>query len=393
MAFVRKRGATWYACWVDDVGAQRQMATSAQTKRECQRLAEDLERKAERVRLGLDEAVPDPVQLCEVAQKYLALVTAKQRSHKSTEGRIRLHILPTLGDKFVHQIRPVDIEELLANLEVKGYSAAQRRHVRTHLGAMLDFARDRMKVLHKENPVDAVPQVELPEREIFVLTLEQRDRLLAAAGDWRFLLMFAALTGLRKGELCGLRWEDIDVGARLVTVKKSYDGPTKNKKTRYVPIHTALIAELELRRREATTTLVFPRENGGMRTRNWKPQKMLRAALKRAELVLGYRATCRRKKCRYTAEQLAPTKGVGDCPKCGFALWPVAVPIPATLKHLRSTYGTLAYEATGDLRFAQDTLGHKDEETTTAHYAKQRALHLVRQVDRLQVPASSLPSD
>ena len=54
MASVFQRGATWYARVKDSTGRWRNLATEARTKTEARRLADDLARRAERVRLGLE---------------------------------------------------------------------------------------------------------------------------------------------------------------------------------------------------------------------------------------------------------------------------------------------------------------------------------------------------
>jgi integrase len=389
VAFVRQRGSVWYVGWTDETGRQVQRATKARTKTEARRLADELERKAERVRLGLEDAAPDPVTLAEVARNYLSLVTAGQRSHQSTEGRIRLHILPALGARPIHAIRPVEIEALLAQMERDGYAASTRRHVRVHLRAMFEFARRRMRVLRRENPVDAVPQVMVTKRSPRFLTIPQAEALLGAAEGWRLLLLAAVLTGLRKGELCGLRWEDVDLERRIVTVRRSYDhDTTKGGRERVVAIALRLLADLEAARRTAASPWVFPGPTGEMR-RHFDPSKMLAAALKRAGLVEGYRMTCRRQDCRHVEPELAPVKARVECPECRFLLWPVAVPMRLTFKDLRSTFGTLGYEATGDIRFIQASLGHADVRTTEGHYAALQAAHLLTQTDRMRLGAVS----
>lgn len=52
---------------------------------------------------------------------------------------------------------------------------------------------------------------------------------------WPVLL--AGYTGMRKGEVFGLRWEDMDFDSKIITVSRSYNGPTKNGKTRIIPMH------------------------------------------------------------------------------------------------------------------------------------------------------------
>jgi integrase len=56
---------------------------------------------------------------------------------------------------------------------------------------------------------------------------------------WRMIL-FTLHTGVRKGEMFGLRWEDVDFLEGRIRITRSYDGPTKTGKPRVIPISTAL---------------------------------------------------------------------------------------------------------------------------------------------------------
>jgi integrase len=49
---------------------------------------------------------------------------------------------------------------------------------------------------------------------------------------------------MRAGELAALEWPDIDFERRLITVQRSFDGPTKSDRVRYVPILTPLLSIL-----------------------------------------------------------------------------------------------------------------------------------------------------
>ena len=57
-------------------------------------------------------------------------------------------------------------------------------------------------------------------------------------------MVIALFSGMRKGEVMGLRWGDIDFKRNLITIRRSYDGPTKNGKTRLIPLHPRLQSEL-----------------------------------------------------------------------------------------------------------------------------------------------------
>ena len=58
--------------------------------------------------------------------------------------------------------------------------------------------------------------------------------------EWFALFAFLLLTGARRGEAAGLRWDDVDLTRRVVVIRRSYDAPPKSGKARTVPITTEL---------------------------------------------------------------------------------------------------------------------------------------------------------
>lgn len=78
--------------------------------------------------------------------------------------------------------------------------------------------------------------------EAKALTKEQSMLLLEAChGDEIYLPVLLALhTGMRRGEVFGLKWADVDIFKGEIKVHRSYDGPTKNGKSRVVPISLRL---------------------------------------------------------------------------------------------------------------------------------------------------------
>jgi len=86
-------------------------------------------------------------------------------------------------------------------------------------------------------------------------------RLLAnTPPEWFPLFAFLVLTGARRGEAAGLRWEDVDLTSRLVTIRRSYQAPPKSGRARTVPISAELAAILARQRMRSATpaALVFP---------------------------------------------------------------------------------------------------------------------------------------
>jgi integrase len=76
---------------------------------------------------------------------------------------------------------------------------------------------------------------------------------------WRCLFAAALYTGMRKGELLGLRKEDVDLAARLITIRRSHDrDTTKGGHADAVPIAVELAPYLEVAMAESRTDLVSP---------------------------------------------------------------------------------------------------------------------------------------
>ena len=80
------------------------------------------------------------------------------------------------------------------------------------------------------------------DTEAKALTKEQAMLLLEETkGSELYLPVILALhTGMRRGEVFGLKWADVDIFQGTIKVQRSYNGPTKNGKTRLVPISLTL---------------------------------------------------------------------------------------------------------------------------------------------------------
>ncbi len=97
---------------------------------------------------------------------------------------------------------------------------------------------------------------------------EEVDALLAVASEWQPLFLVGFRTGLRIGEIVGLRWSDVDLAAKQVVIRQAFqrrDGQdlmqtTKSGRVRPVPLTRDTVAALEALPRSAG--LVFPGENG-----------------------------------------------------------------------------------------------------------------------------------
>jgi hypothetical protein len=115
-------------------------------------------------------------------------------------------------------------------------------------------------------------------------------------------------------------------------VAHSYDrSTTKNQREEAVPVATELVPFLELAMDTSPSELVFPKPDGSMMREDVNTELVLRRALGRAGIVLGYEHVCRRKNCGHKAT--AADGELRRCPCCNMKLWPKALvrPIRSTI--------------------------------------------------------------
>ena len=183
-------------------------------------------------------------------------------------GYIENHIRPCLGEKRISQIKAVDIQRFYDMLSRKLASGTVRRIHTTLHGILKAAAQAR---LIPRNPVEEVTPPKFSYQEKKVLTAEQVDRLLEAIQKdslWHDLFYTELTTGLRRGELCGLRWEDFDAASgslkvcRTVRREKGKGLTTGDTKTyagtRTITLPPSLAALLKERKRAAKTAWIFP---------------------------------------------------------------------------------------------------------------------------------------
>ena len=135
---------------------------------------------------------------------------------RAYETNVRNHVRPALGSVKLAKLRTIDIDNLYAEMAKRvGPSMIRRTHVIVR-GA-LDRAR-KWGFVATNVASDASPPP-LPRNRIEPPSLEDLGRILdAASDDFRPFLRLAATTGARRGELCALRWRDLDLDGRRMRI-------------------------------------------------------------------------------------------------------------------------------------------------------------------------------
>ena len=129
------------------------------------------------------------------------------------------------------------------------------------------------------------------------------------------------------------------------------------------------------------TDLVFPARDGRLLSRRVQLEQVLRRALRRANILTGWRHTCRRKDCGHLEH--APDAEIRRCPKCEMQLWPVGQVRPIRFHHIRHTTASLLMMAGADLPAVQRIMRHTDPRITTEFYGHLAPGYLRGAIDRL----------
>ena len=178
--------------------------------------------------------IPSAVTVLEFGQRWLAehvQPNLKAGTAATYKGSFYEHIAPALGATRLDDLHPQMIRALVGKKRAQGLSEETVGKIRRHLHAMLAYAQD--AGLLSINPADTARarggQTTRRRARGTQLSPVQIKRLLDECSPrWRAFFTVALDTGLRRGELIGLRWEDIDLLQRILHVRRSigsYDQP------------------------------------------------------------------------------------------------------------------------------------------------------------------------
>jgi integrase len=127
------------------------------------------------------------------------------------------HLKPFFGPYSLREISPSLIQRFVQDRVKSGLTPQTTRNIYNTLRAVLNFGK-RLKYV-KENPADGVELPRRAERERNVLRPEDVLAILDAFrndGMSKALVLCAYLTGLRRGEISGLKWQDVDFLANVI---------------------------------------------------------------------------------------------------------------------------------------------------------------------------------
>ncbi len=313
-------------------------------------------REAEIKRAGAGYAAPSKQTLAAYLRAWLRDQEPnwKRTTLASYRTHVELHIIPALGAVPLSGLTPPQVAAWQADMLRKpgrrGNALSPKRVLNAYRALHTAMEEAVRLELIPSNPVGKVrPPRQAPE-EVVALDADQVSALMATVAGHRLEAMFAAAwqTGLRMGELLGLRWEDVDLGGATLRVAQgvaSTGGPAfvqapKSKlSARTIALPAAVTAALQARRERQTEE----RQKAGGR---WRDHGLV-FPTSRGTPVLPSSM----ERTWYTVRDRA------GLPAYGFHC-------------LRHTYASMALSAGVPLELVSENLGHAGPGFTKRVYAK-----------------------
>lgn len=286
---VRKRtwisGGKSHTAWVVDYKdgqGKRRLKTFA-TKKEADAWAPQT---AVDVRAGIHTADSASITVEQAAKLWI--------EHVETEGReaatvrqyrqhAALHINPRIGSVKLSRLTTPAVKAFRDEL-LRDLSRPLARKVLTSLKSLISAAMLAGKVAHNPALPVKIGDVKRHKARVVPPTLAEVQHMIAHAGAHRAIIVVAAMTGLRASELRGLRWSDVDLAGRTISVGQRADrwgkmgSPKSEESRRVVPVGAEVVRTLKewkLACPKGDAGLVFPNGAGNVENLGNMRQRIL----------------------------------------------------------------------------------------------------------------------
>ena len=232
--------------------------------------------KAEKYTLG---------QWMDIWFENYAKVKVRPSSHQTYRGYIDNHIKPHIGKIPLNKLSSLELQKFYKKLlgsgrvkrlesqkQPKGLSSKTVRNINQVISSALDLAKEQKLI--SSNPTDACALPKVEHKEMQTIPAEDLSKFLReakASGVYEMYYIELA-TGLRRGELLGLKWSDIDFTNRVIRVQRQVaringeivEAPLKTKNSyRNISISDDTAEVLKAQKEKVNSEYVFPSPNGG----------------------------------------------------------------------------------------------------------------------------------
>ena len=212
-----------------------------------------------------------------------AVTNNKPSEVAAKRSALRKHLVPMFGKRKLDEIKVRQVEQFKSAKLKEGLAPKTVNNFLSVLHRLLVVAREWDLI----SEVPAIKWLKVPTPEFDFLDFEEAERLVRGAdGEWGAMITLALKTGMRMGELRALRWDDVDLVAGKLVVRKSawkqIVGTPKNGRTRELPLSQKALQVMKAHR-HMRGDQVFCNPDGSMYTKEQCKHPLWRAC-KRAGL-------------------------------------------------------------------------------------------------------------
>ncbi|MFD5420398.1 tyrosine-type recombinase/integrase [Streptomyces sp. NPDC127069] len=210
----------------------------------------------------VDQGVPVPTRSAKLSEwlpywldQYIQPPRRTPATYEKYESHVRLYLEPMIGSKRLESLGVTDVRSFLKRLEARTTAATAKESHRVLRSALTAACREE---LITRNVAKLVEPPRAAARELSPWSLDETlDFLAASRRDPLYAAFVLAIAmGLRRGEIVGLRWSDIDLDKRVLHVRNQtqrrrgvlYDGDPKSRRRRVVPLPALCVAPLRWHR-------------------------------------------------------------------------------------------------------------------------------------------------
>jgi len=230
-----------------------------------------------KAQLVKDEYIPHKpdIILDEFYEKYyLPHIKKTKRSWEADASRYRVYLKPRWGNKRLSKITPYEVEKLITDLK-DSLKPQTIKHIIQLLNRIFNLAI-KWELYMGLNPISKVERPKVDNEIIQYLTKSEVKKLIKVclsypdrdAGD---IVLFALFTGLRRSDIFGLTWDNIDFDNSTLLIKERKTGRPKT-----FPLNQLALKVLKNRSRLIDNPYIFPGLNGGPRKRFERPWKKIK---------------------------------------------------------------------------------------------------------------------
>jgi integrase len=147
--------------------------------------------------------------------------SVKTKTYEGYESIVRVRVNPRMGGKHLAKLTALDLQALYTDLANAGLSPRSVHH--THRCLHRAFVQAVRWNLIARNPCDGAQGPQATRPEMMVWTPQEADTFLISTREHpaHALYTLALTTGMRQGELLGLKWADVDLSAGTLSIRRS----------------------------------------------------------------------------------------------------------------------------------------------------------------------------